>query len=130
MGINGIVMEQFALPVKADHFAPGSETRVDGKDVLSAEWRRKQKLSQVFDKYPNSLGIRPLLGCKADLSLHGSRQKSFVAVMNSGSHLVRCRTASLYEQRFEQAECLIFGRQYAEDKEPLVFSPAHGHDPG
>src|SRR4030043_1240979 len=100
-------MERFALTVKTYHLAAGPETRVDGKDVLSAEWRRKQKLPQVFDKYPNSLGIRPLLGCKADLSLHGSRQQSFIAVMNSGFHLFRCRTASLYERRFEQAEGLI-----------------------
>src|SRR4030042_1130356 len=129
VGIDGIVMEQFALTVKTHHLAPGPETRVDGKDVLSAKWWRKQKLPQVLDKDPYSLCIRQLLRCKAGLGLHGSRQQPFVTIVSSSFHLFRCRTASLYEKRFEQAECLIFGRQYAEDKEPLVFSPANGQDP-
>src|SRR5208282_6860338 len=113
---------QFALPVETYDLAACPEPGVNGKDVFSAQRRGKQELSEIFDKDPYRFFIRPLLDGQTNLALHGEAQQSFVTVMNSHLHLLRCLAAIFYENRLQQGERLVFRRQYAVDEKLFALA--------
>ena len=54
-------MQEFPLPVQADHLAPGAEAGIDPHDPFGAQGRRQQKLTQVFGENFYGFRICPLL---------------------------------------------------------------------
>ena len=65
--MNGVALKKLPLPVKADYLAACPEPGVDCKDVLSAEGRGEEELSQIFCKYPYGFLVRPFLYDKSYL---------------------------------------------------------------
>ena len=129
MGIHGVVMQQLALAIHADHLAAGAEAGVDGQNILLTQRRREQELPQVLSEHPYCLGIGAYLGRHPHLGLDGQGKKTLIAIMERQLDLLRSRAVAFDKERFKQAQRVLLGRRGAQDQEALLLSPAHGQDP-
>ena len=128
-GINRLSVEQLPLPVETDYLASGSETGINGKNILLTQGRSQEKLAEVLDKYPYRLLVRPLLSGHADLGLHRRRKKSLVAIVYGHPDLLGSRSPAFNKKAIEEAQGFFFRRQDPECEKTLFFPPPHGKNP-
>ena len=88
-GVDGIVVQQPALPVQAYQFAAGAESGVQGQDVLLAQGRGQKQMSEVVGEYFDGGVLSANPSFSADLRFHGGFQQSLVAVLNRQPDLLR-----------------------------------------
>ncbi len=50
--------------------------------------RSEEKLTEIVRKYPDRLGVCPLLGDQPYLCFHGTREESLVTVVDGGLDLL------------------------------------------
>ena len=70
--INGIVVQQMALPVQTHQFAAGAKSGIQGQGVLLTQGRGQQQLPQIVGEYPGQ--SRLIRGVLLAGSLHANRR--------------------------------------------------------
>ncbi len=129
MGENRVMMKQLALPVQADDFASGSESRVYSHHTFCAQWRGEQKLAKIFHEHPDGFSLGPFFCGKPGLGFHGTGKKAFVAVLYGQLYLGGIISVPFNEQVFEYGYCRRFIRQYVKVQDIFFFAPPDGEHP-
>ena len=82
MGIDGVVVQQCALCVKAHHLASCPESGVDGQCPLLPDRRGEEQLAEVLPEHPYRLDIGFLLRLSKGFILDRRMEKTLVCVLH------------------------------------------------
>ena len=135
MRVDGLVVEQIALPVQANHLTPCSKSRVDGQHIFLPQWRRQQQLPKVLRKDPNSLLFGPFFGRPEELGLDRRANQPFVTLRHRLLYEPHGRPVLCLPpdedplQPFAQRLLLRRLQPQREFQHPGLFAPHHGHQP-
>ena len=75
-------MKESSLRIEANHFTPGSETRIDGHDFPGTQWGCKQQLAEIFCKYPYGFFIGVVFCAEPEFVFNRRFQQTLIAIVN------------------------------------------------
>ena len=128
VGIDGLVVQQVALGIEADHLAAGTESGVDGQYPFLPQRRGQQQLLHVLGKDGDGRIVGLLFGRGGKFALDRGSQQSFVAVGHRLPYEGRGFAFALDKEALQASESLfvVGGNRYPQDT--LLFAAAHGQN--
>ena len=89
--VDNRVFEQLPRLVENGELTPGSNSRVDGQDLLAAKWRLKEQASKVLREDMDGMVLRPFGEFASNLAFEPGKYKPFECILDDVDQQVPVR---------------------------------------